>query len=91
MTEPKDCSIPTPNQKAKLPPTVLVMCGWPLGLACIGGAIGGCLGGAAFGINVAIYKSTLPKPVKVVLNVATGVAAFGIWFAIAVAIKSHMK
>jgi hypothetical protein len=53
----------------------------------IGWAIGGGLGGAAFGINVGIYKSKLPLPVKVALNPLTGFAAFGLWFAIAVAIQ----
>ena len=67
------------------------MCGWPLLLVIFGGAIGGGLGGAAYGINIGIYKSNLPVPVKIILNVVTGGAAFGIWLAIAMAIRSKMK
>ena len=44
----------------KLPPLAHVVCGWPLLLVIIGGAVGGGLGGLAYGINVAIYKSRLP-------------------------------
>ena len=91
MTETKDNSASTSKQKAKLPPLAYAMCGWPLLLVAIGGAIGGGLGGAAFGINVVIYRSKLPIPVKVVLNVAAGLAAFGIWLAIAVAIQSYRR
>ncbi len=52
MTEIKDNLAPTSSQKAKLPPLAYLMCGWPLLLVAIGGAIGGCLGGAAFGVNL---------------------------------------
>ena len=67
------------------------MCGWPLLLVAIGGAIGGGLGGAAYGINIAIYKSKLPVSAKILLNLATGAAAIGIWAAIGVAIQSARK
>jgi hypothetical protein len=46
------------------------------------------LGGAAYGVNVAIYKSSLPLPVKVILNLLTGFAAFAIWLVIAMAIQA---
>jgi hypothetical protein len=73
--------------KTKLPASAHVLCGWPLVLVAIGGAIGGGLGGVAYAINVGIYKSRLPRPAKVILNILTGLAAFGIWFAIAMAIQ----
>ncbi len=75
-------------KSSKLPLGAHVLCGWPLLLAAVGGALGGGLGGAAYVINIAIYKSTLPVPVKAVLNIVTGIAAIAIWFAIALAIHS---
>jgi hypothetical protein len=79
------------DEKPKLTASVHFMCGWPLLLVAIGGAIGGGLGGAAYGINVAIYKSKLPVGAKVLLNIVVGLAAIGIWFAIAMAIESGRK
>jgi hypothetical protein len=58
-------------------------------LVLVGGAIGGGLGGAAYGINVAIYKSNLPVALKVFFNLLMGLAAIGIWLAIAMAISSR--
>ncbi len=75
----------------KLPTSVHVMCGWPLLLVAIGGAIGGGLGGGAYGINIAIYKSKLPVPVKILLILLTGFAAIGIWAALAIAIRAKPK
>ena len=77
-----------PQPRPKLPISAHFMCGWPLLLVFIGGAIGGGLGGAAYAVNIGIYKANLPAPVKVVLNLLVGFAAVGIWFGIAVAI--HM-
>ena len=77
-----------PEQQPKLPVGAHVMCGWPFLLVFIGGAIGGGLGGAAYAINVGIYKSNLPAPVKVVLNLVVGIAAIAIWFGIVVAIQA---
>lgn len=79
---------PDSTNEEKLPPWAYAICGWPLLLVAIGGAIGGGLGGAAFGINVAIYKSSMPIAAKCLLNLLTGLAAVGIWFAIALAIQS---
>jgi len=81
----------TGEEKPRLPASAHVMCGWPLLLAAVGGALGGGLGGAAYGINVAIYKSKLPVPVKAILNVLVGLSAVGIWFGIVVAIRSGRK
>lgn len=78
----------SPNGPIKLPAIAHAACGWPLVLVAIGGAIGGGLGGAAYGINIAIYKSRLPLAAKIVLNLVTGLAAFGIWLAIAVAVSA---
>lgn len=74
--------------KEKMPAVAHMLCGWPLLLVAIGGAIGGGLGGAAYGINVGIYKSNLPIPAKIVLNILVGSAAIGIWFYIAMALRS---
>ena len=63
----------------KLPTQAHIICGWPIALVFIGGAIGGGLGGAAYGINVAIYKSHMPVTAKIALNILTGVSAFILW------------
>ena len=75
----------------KLPASAHIMCGWPLFLVAIGGAIGGGLGGAAYGLNTVIYKSKLPLTAKVLLNLLTGGAAIAIWAIIALAIRSARK
>lgn len=89
MTPPSDAK---PSEPPAKPPTVPVAahiaCGWPLVLVLVGGMIGGGLGGAAYGVNMVIYRSTLPWPLKVVLILLTGFAAFGLWMAIALALKS---
>ena len=82
---------PEEKPQGKLAPVAHIMCGWPLLLVFIGGAIGGGLGGAAYGINVAIYKSKLHVAAKVILNLITGLAAIGIWAAIAAAIHSSRR
>ena len=83
-----------PSEKpetAKLPGWAHVACGWPLVMVAFGGAIGGGLGGAAYGVNLWIFKSRLPLPAKVALNVFTGCAAFVLWATIASAIHSHRR
>jgi hypothetical protein len=64
------------EKQPKLSAKVHLMCGWPLALVVIGGAIGGGLGGAAYGINVAIYKSRMPTPAKIALNILAGAFCF---------------
>lgn len=74
----------TQNAEAeKTPPLAHLLCGWPLALVFIGGAVGGGLGGLAYGLNMAVYKSNLPIPAKAVLNLAIGAAAIGGWYLIA--------
>jgi hypothetical protein len=97
MTQEKDeitgseSAPPSLVEKPKLPVSAHVICGWPLLLVAIGGAIGGGLGGAAYGINVAIYKSKLPIPAKIALNGLVGLAAVAIWIAIAMVIQLGRK
>ena len=74
--------------KGKMPVIGHILCGWPLLLVAIGGAIGGGLGGGAYAINVGIYKSQLPIPAKVFLNIIVGSAAIVIWYSIAMALRS---
>ena len=74
--------------EAKLTPLAHAMCGWPLFLVAIGGAVGGGLGGLAYGINVGIYKSKLPLMAKIILNPLVGVAAVAGWLTIVAAIQS---
>ena len=70
----------------QLTPLEHMLCGWPLILVFIGGAIGGALGGVAYAANVAIYKANIPGPIKFVLNPVIGFSAIGLWFLIALAI-----
>ena len=72
--------------KQKLPVAVHFMCGWPLLMILFGGAIGGGLGGLAYGVNLGIYKSSLPAFAKFFLNLLVGCVAIVIWFAIAMVI-----
>jgi hypothetical protein len=76
------------DAEIKLTPRDHVMCGWPLVLVAVGGAVGGGLGGLAYGINVWVYKSKLPTAVKIVLNPLIGLAAIAGWLAIAAAFHS---
>lgn len=79
------------TEKVKLPIGVHIMCGWPLLLVAIGGAVGGGLGGAAYAINMSIYKSQMPMVAKVLLNLLVGFAAIGIWLGIAIAIGAARR
>ena len=79
------------DQKTKLPAVAHLMCGWPLALVAVGGAIGGGLGGAAYAANLAIYKSTAPTAVKILLNVLIGGAAVVIWLLAAAAIQKALN
>lgn len=78
------------GQSIKLPIAAHLLCGWPLALVALGGAIGGGLGGAAYAINLAVYKSRAPLPAKIALNILTGVAAIVIWVAAAAFIQSAL-
>jgi hypothetical protein len=80
-----------PDEKTKLPWTVHLMCGWPLFLVAIGGAIGGALGGLAYGINMSLYKSSLPGFAKVLLNIVTGIGAVVLWFVIIATLQGKLK
>ena len=74
-----------------VPKSAHLLCGWPLVMLFFGGAIGGGLGGAAYGINLTIYKSRIPVAAKVILNVLTGVCAFGLWIFIAGAVHLSLR
>ena len=84
-------SMDLPNEPAKLPASAHFLCGWPLLMVAIGGAIGGGLGGVAYAINLSIYKSKMHLVAKIMLNLLVGMAAFGIWLAVAIGIQSDMK
>ena len=75
------------TERPKIPAIIHILCGWPLLLIAVGGAVGGGLGGAAYAINVATYKTQLPLVLKLVLNVMVGCAAIGIWLTAAVAVQ----
>jgi hypothetical protein len=86
-TEIKTQAEQTTEGNQKLTSKAHLMCGWPLILVIIGGLVGGGLGGLAYGINIKIYKSNLPKTTKVILNIVTGIGAAILWIIIAVAVQ----
>lgn len=59
-----------------------ILCGWPMFLVFLGGFICGAMGGLAYGINLAVYKSQLPQPVKFILIMVIGGVAIVAWFVI---------
>ncbi len=83
-----ESTVSTDPQESKLPASAHLLCGWPLLLVAIGGAIGGGLGGLAYGINVKIYKSELPTAAKIVLNPVVGLTAIALWLVIVTLIQA---
>lgn len=71
----------------KLPGYAYPLCFWPAVLVAFGGALGGALGGGAGAVNLSIYKSNRPLPLKIVLNLIVGSLAFVLWFAAGIAIQ----
>ena len=63
-----------------------ILCGWPLFLILVGGAIGGGLGGLAYGISISIFKTTVPMPVKIIAPMFIGMAAVVLYFVAAIAL-----
>ena len=59
-----------------------MLCGWPMILVFLGGFIGGAMGGLAYGINLTVYKSQLPQPVKFILIMVIGGVAIVAYFVI---------
>ena len=75
-------------KKEEFPKYMHLICGWPLVLVAVGGAIGGGLGGLAYGMNVSIFNKTRSIPVTVLSSILTGGVAIAVWLAIAVAIST---
>ena len=71
-----------------IPSYVHILCGYPLVMIFIGGAIGGALGGLAYGVNIMIYKSNLSLPIKIIVNLATGALVVVVWLVLASVISS---
>lgn len=76
--------------KQKLPIGIHLVCGWPLLLVALGGAVGGALGGIAYSINIAIYRAKLPLYAKIALNIIVGISAIGIWYTIANMVNKYI-
>ncbi len=66
----------------QIPLEVHVICGWPLVLVLIGGAIGGGLGGGAYGASLSVYQKTRSLLWTALGSVLAGGAAVGIWYGI---------
>jgi len=65
--------------------------GLPLALIGFGGMLGGVLGAIAFGLNTRIFRSSQNALLKYGLTGAVSVAAFVVFFAIAVIIGSALN
>jgi len=78
---------PRVTQPQGLPVMAHALCGWPLILVVLGGAIGGALGALAYGINIAIYKAKMPVMFKLILNLGVGFSAIAVWLLIALALR----
>jgi len=74
------------EQNKKLPLKAHLICGWPIFLFFIGGAIGGGLGFAAYYFNISVYKSDLSLKAKITQNLLAGFGAFVAWFFFAMVI-----
>ncbi|WP_312842948.1 hypothetical protein [Stutzerimonas nitrititolerans] len=73
----------TEKIEKKLTAKAHILCGWPLILVAIGGAIGGGLGAAAYALNVAIYRSSMSRKAKITQNILSGLGAFVAWLVFA--------
>ncbi|HKK14369.1 MAG TPA: hypothetical protein VKA14_06870 [Gammaproteobacteria bacterium] len=81
------------GEQAQMPEkdmAALALCGWPMLLVFIGGALGGLMGGAATAANFSVYNAEMGRPAKVVLNLAIGAAAIAVWFAGATAVNNTL-
>ena len=76
----------TEPKHEKLSALVMIACGWPILLAAVGGLIGGLFGGIAFAVNMALYRSKLPRWSLWLLNPAVGLTAIILWFVVAIMI-----
>ena len=61
-----------------------IICGWPLILVFIGGAIGGACGGLAYALNAKLYLSELSKTKKYLYITLVGLGAFVLYYAVVV-------
>lgn len=62
----KDDNVGVQNTEKDIPSYVHILCGYPLIMIFIGGAVGGGLGGLAYVINIMIYKSKLSFLIKII-------------------------
>lgn len=79
---------PAAAKPEKLPPLVHVVCGLPLALVVVGGAIGGALGGTAYALALMFYRKTRSLPQTLGVSVVLGAAAAVAWYLIVSAMRS---
>lgn len=65
-----------------------IICGIPLVLIFIGGAIGGGVGGGAFALNVILWKSDKSELAKIASVMGVTIGAFVLYFVIAILVQS---
>ncbi len=83
MSEP----VEQPSPSDKLPTLVAVACFWPVIMVAFGGLVGGLLGGVAGAVNLALYRSSIPRWALWILNPLTGFMAIILWLVIAVLLE----
>lgn len=79
------------GEDTKVPIYIHALCGWPLFLVAIGGLVGGALGGLAYGLNLVLYRSSLPRPLVWALNPVIGLSAIVLWLIIGGALSVALQ
>lgn len=83
MSEPLE----QPSPSDKLPTRVAVACFWPVIMVAFGGLVGGLLGGVAGAVNLALYRSSVPRWALWMLNPLVGIIAIILWLVTAVLLE----
>lgn len=75
----------------ELTPVAHMLCAWQFVFLFLGGLVGGGLGGIAYAINVAIYKTRLPTPAKIISIIAVGIGAMIAYFIVIVMLHLALR
>ncbi len=78
-------------EAGEMTPVVHMLCGWQFVFLFLGGLLGGGLGGIAYAINVAIVKTRLPLPAKIVSVIAVGIGAIIAYFVVIVLLHNALR
>ena len=79
------------SKPGEMTPIAHMLCGWQFVFLMLGGLVGGGLGGIAYAINVAIFKTRLPTPAKIVSIIAVGIGAMIAYFVVLVMLQIALR